>query len=172
MATTPTPATITADLVALYEAVFGAPPPDVLYNAVTVFLGTPMGANVVSLMNQVVDGSLRGLSDADMATLVLNNTLGSSPLNNAALHNALTDLLGANHANRGVVISQLTDALAHMEADPTYGAAAQAWNARVTAALTHFNPSTPATMHQALVHPVDVMLTGTAGATAAAHAFS
>jgi hypothetical protein len=128
---TVTASTVSDTFVGLYEAVFGTAPPSILFTAVTNVLGSANGATLVGYINQFVEGSYSKLSNGDLSTLVLNNLLGKAPVNSAALHDALTQLLNANHANRGVVITQLTDALSHLESDPTFGAAAVAWNTRV-----------------------------------------
>ncbi len=135
--TSATPATIASTFVGLFQAVFNAPPPDLIYGAVVNVLNSANGPTLVGYINQFVEGASSKLSDSQLATLVMNNLLGKDPVNSTALHDALTELLAANHANRGLVISQAANLLAGLEHDATFGAAAQAWNARMHSALDH-----------------------------------
>ena len=130
-----TPATVTDTVVGLYVAVVGAPPPAMMLNVFTGALNSTDGATLIGYLNQFVESSFSKLSDGALATLVMNNLLGKDPVNSAALHDALTGLLAANHDNRGVLISQAATLLSGLENDATFGAAAHAWNARMHAAL-------------------------------------
>jgi hypothetical protein len=133
--TTATATTVSNTFVGLYEAVLGTAPPDPLLSLVNTFLGSANGSTLVGYINQFVETSVNHLSDSDLATLVLNNLLGKTPVNSSALHDAVTALLAANHADRGVVISQAATLLSGLENDPTFGAAAHAFNDRVHAVL-------------------------------------
>ena len=141
--TTVTTSTVSNTFVGLYTAVFGAAPPAPLFTLVTNALGSANGGMLVGYINQFVESSYSKLSDGALATLVMNNLLGKDPVNSAALHDALTELLAANHANRGVVISQATNMLAGLEHDPTFGAAAHAWNERMQVTLSGMTTYTP-----------------------------
>lgn len=72
-----------------------------------------------------------GKSAAQLAVVLMTNLgLEKAPL---ALFAALTDyIVSVGTANIGVVALQLGNMLAVLESDPTYGAAALAWNAEVT----------------------------------------
>jgi hypothetical protein len=135
--TTASPTTVASTFVGLYQAVLGSAPPASLTAAVNTFLGSANGTVVVSYINHFVDSALGQVSDNQLATLVLNNLLGKTPVNSTALHDAMEALLAANHGNRGAVIAQATNLLSSLENDPTYGAAAHAYNDRVHDALSH-----------------------------------
>ncbi len=86
-----------------------------------------------------------GKTAADLSALLMTN-MG---ITNAALSAALTDYIAANGTkNVGIIAWQLSSILSNLENDGTYGAAAQAWNAEVTAAYEYSaNPknTTPST---------------------------
>jgi len=86
-----------------------------------------------------------GKTAADLSALLLTN-IGVA---NAALATALTDYIAANGTqNVGIIAWQLSSILSNLENDATYGAAAKAWNAEVTAAYEYSaNPknTTPST---------------------------
>jgi len=112
-----------------------------------------------------------GKTAADLSALLMTN-MG---ITNAALSTALTDYIAANGTqNVGIIAWQLSSILSNLENDGTYGAAAKAWNAEVTAAyeysadVKNTTPSTGATngneagKSQVLTVAQDV-LTGGAG---------
>ena len=80
-----------------------------------------------------------GKTAADLSALLMTN-MG---ITNAALSTALTDYIAANGTqNVGVIAWQLSSILSNLENDATYGAAAQAWNAEVTAAYEYSSDAT------------------------------
>lgn len=113
-----------------------------------------------------------GKTAADLSALLMTN-MG---ITNAALSAALTDYIAANGTqNVGIIAWQLSSILSNLENDGTYGAAAKAWNAEVTAAyeysadVKNTTPSTGSTTGneagKSLVLTVaQDVLTGTAGA--------
>lgn len=75
-----------------------------------------------------------GKTAADLSALLMTN-MG---LNNAVLAAALTDYIAANGTqNVGIIAWQLSSILSNLENDGTFGAAAKAWNAEVTAAYEY-----------------------------------
>jgi len=75
-----------------------------------------------------------GKTAADLSALLMAN-MG---LDNAVLAAALTDYIAANGTqNVGIIAWQLSSILSNLENDGTFGAAAKAWNAEVTAAYEY-----------------------------------
>lgn len=80
-----------------------------------------------------------GKTAADLSALLMTN-MG---LDNSLLAAALTDYIAANGTrNVGVIAWQLASILSNLENDATYGAAAKAWNAEVTAAYEYSSDAT------------------------------
>lgn len=121
-----------AAVVEMYQAVgFSAPSYQGLQYDLS-FVGAN-GQNLIAWANSLTEQYSTNYdpTNASLAQLVLDNLLGKDPANTPALQSLLTSVFAADPANRGAVIYRLAEALAHMEGDPVFGAAAAAWNAHV-----------------------------------------
>lgn len=129
-----------AAVVDLAQALFGAPMGNVLFTT-TLHALDAHTLQLASFLNLVTNGNFGGYSNAALAQVVLNNFLGNDSSNNAGLQQVVADLFSTNPQNRGVVVYQLAQALTGLEGNPTYGAAAVAWNNAVFDSYTQ--SSTP-----------------------------
>ncbi|MBK7509901.1 MAG: hypothetical protein IPI16_18010 [Comamonadaceae bacterium] len=75
-------------------------------------------------------------------TAYVTLVLGHMGIDNPALHQAVVDYMdAAGIANRGIVTFQIGQILSNLTLDGTYGAAANAWNAEVTANFAEWTGS-------------------------------
>jgi hypothetical protein len=154
-----------ATVVEMNLALFGTSPSNSVFNNQLTVVGSN-NLNLVSYVNQITNANFTGTSDAALATTILANLLGNDPANSAGLNSALTQLLAANPANRGVVVYQVATILTQKEADGTYGNAAKAFNNEVTNGYNGSNnpatsvPFVPANTAQQVVGQTFVLTTG------------
>ncbi|MBK9197551.1 beta strand repeat-containing protein [Candidatus Skiveiella danica] len=81
---------------------------------------------------------------ATTTTAYVTLVLGHMGIDNPALHQAVVDYMdAAGIANRGIVTFQIGQILSNLTLDGTYGAAANAWNAEVTANFAEWTGSAP-----------------------------
>lgn len=146
-----------ATVLDLNIALFGLVPSNAVFNNQLGVVGAN-NANLVAYANQITNANFAGATNASLATTVLTNLLGTDPSNTADLNAAVTALLAANPANRGVVVYQLATILSQKEGDVTFGAAASKFN---TAVLNGYNYSNdPTSTVSSPANPVPVPVVG------------